>query len=65
MREIDVSVPAEMPIPLIMDNYATHKTEKIRAWLASRTRYNIHFTLTSASWLKLIERFFSTLSEAN
>lgn len=63
LREIDASVPAEMPIHLIMDNYATHKTDKVRAWLAARPRYNIHFTPTSASWLNLVERFFATLSE--
>ncbi len=52
-----------MPIHLIMDNYATRKTDKVRAWLAARPRYHIHFTPTSASWLNLVERFFSTLSE--
>ncbi len=52
-----------MPIHLIMDNYATHMTEKVRAWLAERPRYKIHFTPTSASWLNSVERFFSTLSE--
>jgi len=56
-------VPADMPIHLIMDNYATHKTNKVRAWLTARPRYNIHFTPTLASWLNLVERFFSTLSE--
>jgi len=63
LREIDASVPADMPIHLIMDNYAMHKTEKVRAWLVARPRYNIHFTPTSASWLNLVERFFSTLSQ--
>lgn len=63
LREIDVAVPADMPIHLIMDNYATHKTDKVREWLAARPRHNIHFTPTSASWLNLVERFFSTLSE--
>jgi transposase len=63
LREIDASVPAEMPIHLIMNNYATLKTDKVRAWLAARPRYTIHFTPTSASWLNLVERFFSMLSE--
>lgn len=63
LREIDASVPAEMPIHLIMDNDATHKTDKVRVWLAARPRYNIHFTPISASWLNLVQRFFSTLSE--
>ncbi|MNP33960.1 hypothetical protein D3C76_1272240 [compost metagenome] len=46
-----------------MNNYATLKTDKVRAWLAARPRYTIHFTPTSASWLNLVERFFSMLSE--
>lgn len=58
LRKIDASVPAEIPTRLIMDNYATHKTDKVRTWLAARPRYNIHFTPTSASWLSLVEQFF-------
>ena len=37
-------MPADVPIHLIMDNYATHKTDKVKAWLAARPRYSIHFT---------------------
>ncbi|MGY4426198.1 hypothetical protein ACVWY2_008647 [Bradyrhizobium sp. JR6.1] len=33
-----------------MDNWATHKTPKIKAWLARRPNYHVHFTPTSASW---------------
>ncbi|SER52057.1 DDE superfamily endonuclease [Azotobacter beijerinckii] len=46
-----------------MDNYTTHKTDKIKARLALHPRYQVHFTPTSASWLNLVERFFSDLSE--
>ncbi|KPC28263.1 ISRSO5-transposase protein [Pseudomonas syringae pv. cilantro] len=63
LKEVDASVPTDVPIHLIMDNYATHKTDKVKAWLAARPRYSIHFTPTSASWMNLVERFFSTLSE--
>jgi transposase len=63
LKEVDASVPADVPIHLVMDNYATHKTDKVKAWLAARPRYSIHFTPTSASWMNLVERFFSTLSE--
>ncbi|MCU1733335.1 MULTISPECIES: transposase, partial [unclassified Pseudomonas] len=31
--------------------------------LAAHPRYQVHFTPTSASWLNMVERFFSTLSE--
>ena len=56
-------MPEDMPVHLVMDNYATHKTDKVKAWLAAHPRYQVHFTPTSASWLNLIERFFSTLSD--
>ncbi|GGM32617.1 hypothetical protein GCM10009425_48890 [Pseudomonas asuensis] len=63
LQEIDAVLPQKMPIHLIMDNYATHKTDRIKAWLAARSRYQVHFTPTLASWLNLVERFFSALSE--
>jgi len=63
LNAIDRTVPAEQDVHLIMDNYGTHKTDKVRAWFAERPRYHVHFTPTSASWLNLVERFFSTLSE--
>jgi hypothetical protein len=39
-----------------MDNYATHKTPKIKAW------YHVHFTPTSASWINQVERWFAELT---
>jgi len=36
---IERSVPADLDIHLVLDNYATHKTDLIRNWLAKRPRY--------------------------
>jgi transposase len=44
---------------LVCDNYATHRHPTARAWLASHPRVRLHFTPTSASWLNLVEVFFS------
>lgn len=63
LKEIDTQVPAEKEIHLIMDNYGTHKTAKVRAWFAQRPRYHVHFTPTSASWINLVERFFAIISQ--
>lgn len=63
LKAIDAAVPGEQDIHLIMDNYGTHKTQAVRAWLAAHPRYHVHFTPTSASWLNLVERFFSQISE--
>jgi transposase len=63
LRTIDRDVPAEREVHLVMDNYGTHKTPTVRAWLARRPRFHVHFTPTSASWLNQVERWFATLSE--
>ena len=44
---------------VICDNYATHKHPVVRGWLAKHPRIQLHFTPTSASWLNLVEVFFS------
>jgi putative transposase len=44
-----------------MDNYATHKPPKIKAWLARRPHWHVHFTQTSASWINQGERWFAEL----
>jgi transposase len=44
---------------VICDNYTTHKHPRVRAWLTKHPRIQLHFTPTSASWLNLVEVFFS------
>ena len=60
---VDTSVPADLDVHLVIDNYGTHKTELIRRWLAKRPRFHVHFTPTSASWLNMVERFFALLTD--
>jgi transposase len=54
--------PPETQIHIVMDNYATHKTPKVKQWFARRPQYHVHFTPTSASWLNQIERFFADIT---
>ena len=63
LREIETSVPLDLDVHLVMDNYATHKTPAIRRWLARHARWHVHFTPTSASWINQVERFFAELTE--
>jgi len=60
---IDASVPKDLDVHLVLDNSSTHKTDAVRRWLLRRPRYHMHFTPTSSSWLNLVERFFSALTE--
>jgi len=62
LKEIDAHVPEGLDVHIVMDNYATHKTPRIKAWLARRPHYYIHFTPTSASWINQVERWFAELT---
>jgi transposase len=62
LRSIDKAVPARRDVHLILDNYATHKTADVQAWLEKHARFKLHFTPTSASWLNLVERFFAEIT---
>ena len=54
--------PEGTQIHIVMDNYATHKTPKVKQWFARHPEYHVHFTPTSASWLNQIERFFADIT---
>ena len=60
---IEESVPPDVPVHLIVDNYSTHKTQAIQRWLAKRPRFHVHFTPTHASWLNQVERWFALLTQ--
>ncbi|MFB3107660.1 MAG: IS630 family transposase [Pseudomonadales bacterium] len=63
LRHIDQTVSADLDIHLIVDNYSTHKSPKVKQWLLRHPRFHCHFTPTYSSWLNLVERFFATLTE--
>jgi transposase len=62
LRLLDAQTAADRDLHLILDNYATHKHPKVKAWLAKHPRFHLHFTPTSASWLNMVERFFRDLT---
>ena len=63
LRHIDASVPKDLDVHLVIDNYATHKHANVKAWLAQRPRFHVHFTPTYASWLNLVERWFGIITQ--
>ena len=63
LDQIDASVPSDLDVHMVLDNYGTHKTALIRRWMAKRPRFHMHFTPTSSSWLNLVERWFAELTE--
>ena len=63
LNDIDANLPGGFDVHLVMDNYGTHKVNKVRTWLARHPRYHVHFTPTSGSWLNLVERLFAEVTE--
>jgi transposase len=62
LAAIDKAVPAALDVHLVCDNYATHNTPEIRAWLARRPRFHVHFTPTGSSWMNQAGRWFGLLT---
>lgn len=63
LNRIEREVPVDRDIHVILDNYAAHKKDKVRAWLARHPRWTFHFTPTSCSWLNAVEGFFAKLTK--
>jgi transposase len=63
LNKINREIPAGRELHLIVDNYATHKHPKTRAWLGRHPRFTFHYTPTSASWLNAVEGFFAKLTK--
>lgn len=63
LKDIEANVPPELDIHLVVDNYATHKHERVRRWLAARPRYHVHYTPTYSSWLNQVEIWFNIITQ--
>lgn len=63
LRRIDVEVPKDLDLHLIMDNYGTHNHPNVKTWLTKHPRFHFHFIPTSSSWLNLVERWFRELTD--
>jgi transposase len=63
LNVIKKSVPEELDVHLVMDNYVTHKNERVKRWILRNPRFHIHFIPTHSSWLNMVESWFSLLSK--
>lgn len=61
---IDLHVPKNLDVHVVLDNLSAHKAPPVRDWLADpkRARWHLHFTPTSSSWLNLVEGWFAQLT---
>ena len=62
LKKIDKVVAKHLDVHVVCDNYRTHKTKQVEAWLKRHKRFKLHFTPTSSSWLNLVERLFAEIT---
>ncbi|WTX01018.1 IS630 family transposase (plasmid) [Streptomycetaceae bacterium NBC_01309] len=63
LAKLDKTVPPDLDVHLICDNYTTHKAPSVAKWLAAHPRFHLHFTPTYSSWLNQVERWFGLLTD--
>ena len=63
LKMIEGNVPAKLDIHIVVDNYATHKHDTVKRWLARHPRWHVHNTPTYASWLNQVEIFFNIITQ--
>lgn len=63
LNQIKKNVPSELEVHVVLDNYCTHKHEKVKAWLKRNPRFHFHFTPTYSSWLNQVERWFGIITD--
>src|SRR5882724_12822733 len=61
LKEVVAMQPGDKEIHVILDNFATHKTDLVKSFLTQHPNVNLHFTPTYSSWLNQVESWFSKL----
>ena len=62
LNTVERQVPADKAVHVVLDNYATHKHPRVKAWLQRHPRFTFHFTPTSCSWANAVEGLFAKLT---
>jgi hypothetical protein len=61
MDDVVKSYPVSA-LHVVLDNLNIHKNEAAKQWLLSHPRVHFHYTPTHASWMNMVECFFSILT---
>jgi transposase len=63
LKTVDKKCEAGKALHIIVDNYSTHKTKEVKAYIESVPgRFQIHFIPTHSSWLNMVERWFAEIT---
>lgn len=62
MKDVAAAFP-QRELHIVLDNLNIHKNEAARRWLQRHPRAHFHYTPTHASWVNMVECFFSILGK--
>jgi transposase len=62
MNDVVAAFP-QRELHIVLDNLNIHKNEAAKRWLNRHPRAHFHYTPTHASWVNMVECFFSILSK--
>ena len=62
LDQLDAAIPADLAVPLVLDNWATHKAPPMHRWLVKHPRVRMHFAPARASWRNFVERWAAELA---
>lgn len=62
LQKIDNEVPSHLDVHVVCDNYGTHKSPSVTAWIEKHPRFHMHFTPTYSSWINQVERLFAEVT---
>jgi hypothetical protein len=60
LKKINKETLKHLQLHLIVDNYATHKHTKVKAWLAKHPRFHVYFKPTSSSWKTVVSALYAS-----
>jgi transposase len=63
LAELDHTIPQHLKIHLVLDNGSSHISKATRGWIAAHPRFTVTYTPKHASWLNMVEIFFSILTK--
>lgn len=59
---IERSIDPSLGIHLVLDNGSSHTSKLTKAWFAEHPRFVVHYTPKHASWVNMVELFFSIVT---
>ncbi|HEX4791902.1 MAG TPA: IS630 family transposase [Actinospica sp.] len=63
LTALDASIDSDKEIHVVLDNGSSHTAKVTKAWFQAHPRWHVYWTPPHASWLNMVEIWFSTVAK--